>query len=114
MRRLWPLLSVILLSACSSSGPINKPAELQPLKAQLSVVQQWSTRTPGASKLDAVYDRLTPVITDDVLYTVSAEGHVSALNLAKGKKLWTVELDVVVSAGLGHNNQFDRPELFFR
>ncbi len=104
MRRLWPLLSILFLAACSSSGPMHKPTPLQPLDAELLVTKQWAKQIPG-NRLDEVYKRLVPVVANEVLYTVSAEGVVYALSTNGGKRLWKTDLDTIISAGLGYNDE---------
>jgi outer membrane protein assembly factor BamB len=105
MRSLWLVLLVSLLAACSSSGPIHEPTELEPLQSGEKVHNLWSVSTPSASE-DEVYNTLRPVIADDVLYTLNAEGVVQAHSLKHGKRLWKVELeDTTVSAGLGMSSK---------
>lgn len=104
MRSLWLVLLVSLLAACSSSGPIHEPTELEPLQSGEQIHPLWSVSTPSTSE-DEVYDALRPVIADDVLYTLNAEGVVQAHSLKHGKRLWKVELDTTVSAGLGMSSK---------
>ena len=101
--RLWPLVAMVLLGACSSDGPLHKPAELQPLQAQLSVKKQWQITTP-ASKLNSIYDRLTPLVSGDRLYTLGAQGVVTAIDIHTREKAWTTDLAIPVSAALGYND----------
>ncbi len=102
MRLLAPLAAILLLSACSGSGPLHKPAELQPLAAERSVVQHWLGATP-ASRLDRAYDRLRPVVAQGAVYGVGARGVVEAFDAGRGKRLWRRDLDTPLSAALGHN-----------
>ncbi len=98
------LLLLVLLAGCSSSGPMHKPTALQPLEAELLITKEWSALTPGG-RLNSVYNRLTPVVADGVLYTLSATGVLYAIDAAEGRKLWKSDLDTLISAGLGHNDE---------
>lgn len=99
MRLIVTAIAAALLAACSSSGPIHEPVELLPLESALKVERLWQTAT-GASAEDRVYDHLTPVLDDGVIYTVGARGIVQANEAATGKALWQRDLELVVSAGL--------------
>lgn len=104
---LLPLL-LLTLVGCSSSGPIREPAELEPVAAARDVKVVWSKFT-SSNQLNLVYDRLTPAIADGRLYTANANGMVYAFDLAKGKKQWQQEFDLVITGGVGLNEQ----SLFF-
>ncbi len=105
MRKLaLPLLLVSMLAACSSTGPVHPPAELEPLEAEIRIQEMWDVST-SSSAYDEVYVRLQPSIADGVLYTIGGDGDVRAFGLKRGKRLWKHEYDVVVSAGLGIDSQ---------
>lgn len=100
MRLLGLALLATLLVACSSSGPIHEPTPLEPLESGAGVKSLWAVSTPAVSE-DKIYDVLRPVLADEVLYTAGAKGVVQAHSVADGKRRWKVELDHVISAGLG-------------
>lgn len=105
MRNAWlPLLLAATLAACSSSGPVHPPAELESLTAEIRVDRLWNVST-SSSSYDEVYVRLQPAIADGVLYAVGGDGDVRAFALDRGKRLWKQDYDVVVSAGLGLDDQ---------
>lgn len=99
MRQIVLVLLAGMMAACSSSGPIHEPMELVPLEAGLQVDRLWKTST-GSSSEDRVYDRLTPVINEGVIYSVGASGVVQASDLDIGKTRWKQKLGVIVSGGL--------------
>lgn len=100
MRPLWLALMALMLGACSASGPIHEPTALEPMSGATGVKSLWSVSTPASDK-DEIYADLRPVLVDEVIYTVAAEGVVQAHRLEDGRRLWKVELDSVISAGLG-------------
>jgi len=61
---------------------------LDPLKG----TTQWKYEYPTAYRDDFGFDegpRAVPVVADGTVYTLGAEGQLSALDLASGKKLWS-------------------------
>lgn len=100
---LLPLL-LLTLVGCSSSGPIHEPAALETITGARSVKMVWSSST-SSNKLNRVYDRLTPAIADGRLYSANANGMVYAFDLAKGNQQWQQEFDLIISAGVGLNEQ---------
>ncbi len=100
MHFVFAALLVLLLSACSSSGPIHVPTPLEPLPSGAPVKRIWSV-TSFSSPQDKIYDALHAALFDGVLYSVGANGVIQAHEIGKGKRLWKQSLDVVVSAGLG-------------
>lgn len=106
MRHFWLLIAGFtgLLAGCSSSGPLHQPAELQPLIAELEVERQWVVATPS-SDADEVYGRLGSVVDGDLLYTLSAEGVVMAVDTLTQKTFWESDLTTVISGGLGINDE---------
>jgi outer membrane protein assembly factor BamB len=107
MRFIWPLL-LLTLAGCSSSGPIRAPAELEPITGAADVnraVKVVWHRSTSSSKLNMVYDRLQPAIADGRLYSANANGMVYAVDLANGDKQWQREFDLVISSGVGVNEE---------
>ncbi len=100
---LLPLL-LLMLAGCSSSGPIREPATLETITGARDVNVKW-VRSTSSSSLNKVYDRLAPAISDGKLYTANANGMVYAFDLAKGKKQWQQEFALVISGGVGINDQ---------
>lgn len=96
-------LATLLLSGCAwlKGGESNAEpmTELTDFKATAKVKHLWG-RDIGAD-LENHYVVLRPVIVGDAIYTVDREGVLSAHARDSGKRLWKVELDLPVSAGLG-------------
>lgn len=101
---LLPLLLVLVLVGCSSSGPIREPAALEEISAAHPVKVLWSNST-SSDRLNLVYDRLAPVVADGKLYTASANGMVYAFDIASGKQQWQQRFDLVITGGVGLNQE---------
>jgi outer membrane protein assembly factor BamB len=93
--------SLLLISACSSTPEDESllPAELIDFAAIAKVKKQWSTRVGDGQ--GGKYNRLQPVIVEDVIYAASAEGEIVALNKDDGKRIWKIDLDEALSGGVG-------------
>jgi outer membrane protein assembly factor BamB len=97
-------LALLTLGGCSmfsSDDDINsrEPAELEKIETQVKIKKLWSTGV-GAGQGET-FNRLTPVIADDVLYVAGHKGRVTALTLEKGRKVWSTDLDRPISGGVG-------------
>ncbi|CAH0992658.1 Outer membrane protein assembly factor BamB [Sinobacterium norvegicum] len=93
--------SLLTISACSSTPEDESllPAELIDFEATAKLTKQWSTRVGDGQ--GGKYNRLQPVIVEDVIYAASAEGEIVALNKGDGKRLWKTDLDEGLSGGVG-------------
>lgn len=102
---LLPLLSLLTLAGCSSSGPIREPAELQPLSGARDVKVVWGN-TAASDRLNLIYDRLQPAVAAGRIYSATANGMVYAFDSAQGKKIWQRRFDgLVISGGVGLNDR---------
>ncbi|WP_369602441.1 outer membrane protein assembly factor BamB [Hahella sp. SMD15-11] len=97
--RLMALLLAVVLSACSSEAVRPPPAELKPFKAVDKLVERWS-RSVGPDT-EPLRLRLEPAVGEGVVYAAGADGELSAIDLETGKRLWRVDLDVPLLAGVG-------------
>jgi outer membrane protein assembly factor BamB len=106
--RLVLLLVMTGLSGCSTlsgwfdgvlGGEDNAapPAKLQPLEAPVKLDRIWSTGIGVGNEQQSV--NLVPYVADGVLYVADRKGRVEALDAANGKVLWSVKLNLPVSAG---------------
>lgn len=102
MSRLLSLvLASLLVIGCSSSGKkedLMKPAKLVKFKASAKMSGEWS-RLAGTGQ-DKRYSRFVPALSDDRIFVCDVEGKVFAFDALTGNKVWKVDLDVEVSAGL--------------
>lgn len=99
IRYLSLFLSVLLLAACGDSDNSEPPAELVDFEASLQVEELWSVDT-GVG-VEQQYIKLYPLILDDRIIVTDREGTVSAFALKDGDRLWETELDIILSGGVG-------------
>lgn len=101
--RLFSLLFFSLfLSGCGFfSGDDNSipPTELEDFTESAQVSTLWN-KDVGVG-VDEVMVNLTPLITDNEIFTVDREGEVTALDLTTGSIKWQVELDMLITGGIG-------------
>lgn len=99
------LTASLLLSGCgiwSGSNEIE-PQALVDFKAEKSFDVRWSVST--GSSLGDRFHQLEPSINDQSILVASASGKVSALALDSGKRLWQVDLENLISAGVGYGQE---------
>ena len=77
-----------------------KPAELVKFEQQVKIKKQWSTKVGGGNK--KFWSSLRPAASSDTVFAADHEGKVSAIDIASGKRLWSTELDVSISGGVGY------------
>lgn len=100
MRRLWPLV-MLLVSGCSAFSAKDNaepPAELVKLEPRLEIKELWDRSFEGSEE---AFLKIAPVLDDERLYVAEPSGEVSALDPETGKTLWSVDLDVPISGGPG-------------
>ncbi len=89
-----------LLAACSGDQDNTEPpAELVDFDASAKIIKLWHTST--GSGVQQQYLKLFPLLLDDRLVVADRSGVVTAISLNDGQKLWTTDLDVVLSGGVG-------------
>jgi len=96
------LLLCLSLTACGFfSGEDNTipPTELENIESSTQISTIWSQNV-GVG-VDEVMVDLLPAIADNEIYTVDREGQVTAINLASGTVKWQVELDMMITGGIG-------------
>lgn len=97
----------VLLAACSGDQDNTEPpAELVDFLPSAKINKLWNTST--GSGVQQQYLKLFPLLLDDRLIVADRNGVITAINLDDGRKLWTTDLDVVLSGGVGgdHSHYF--------
>lgn len=105
MRRLLPLLLLVLSAGCSWFGSSDNsipPAELKSIAQPVSIQELWETRV-GAGTEDQ-FIRLIPALADGRIYAASHDGTVMALDALSGQRLWETATKLPISGGVGLNN----------
>ncbi len=91
------LFSIFFISCQSSSTETEKPAELKKFKSEIFLEKNWSKNLFDEfpiGKVDLAFNQ-------ENIFIFSEEGKVSALDF-EGKEVWTKELNIQISSGLGH------------
>jgi len=104
LKRAALLLCIISVSACSifDNTPDHlKPMELESFKRSVKLKRVWSSSTGSAQ--DARYVRMSMGASGERIFSASADGRISAFNRHNGKRLWRIDLDQELSAGVGVN-----------
>lgn len=99
LRALLFSVMTLLVVACGDTDNTEPPAELIDFEPSLQVERLWRVDTgDGAGQL---YLKLSPLITDDKIIVTDHHGEVTAYELETGKRIWTTDLDMPVSGGVG-------------
>ena len=85
----------LLIGACSSStGP--QPAELPRLENEARVRELWSASVGNADRFV-----FSPALADGSVFTAARNGNVTRFDAARGRTLWSVNVEIPLSAGVG-------------
>lgn len=104
------LLSFLLVSGCSTlkgwfsiddDEDPRQPAELQKIEETVKAKRLWSTGV-GNGQGDGLY-RIQPVIGGERIYAASSDGEVRALERSNGRRVWSRDLKMPISGGVGLN-----------
>ncbi|HHJ34631.1 MAG TPA: outer membrane protein assembly factor BamB, partial [Gammaproteobacteria bacterium] len=98
-RYLILLGSVFLLSACADEDNLNQPAELVPFTSKYHLDVAWYESSGGGAEEQYVF--LQPLLLNGTAITASRDGVISIINLEDGDFEQDIELDTVISAGVG-------------
>ena len=99
IRKILVTLSCLFVLACSDSDNSEPPAELVEFDQSIKVKELWSVSTGGG--VEQQYLKLFPFISDQKIIVADRNGDVTAINVKNGDKIWTTELDVTLSGGVG-------------
>jgi outer membrane protein assembly factor BamB len=76
--------------------PANPPVELEEIKSSYETRIQWSVDVGSPGRFT-----YAPVLADNLIYAVNAEGSVMQLSAETGKTIWETELGEPISSGAG-------------
>lgn len=95
------LFSVLLITSCGDDDNSEPPAELTDFKETRHFNKQWSTSTDDS--IDQQYLFIEPLLLKDRIVTAGRNGIFNVYKLDNGEKLAKIELDVILSGGIGGN-----------
>ncbi|MDD2816875.1 MAG: outer membrane protein assembly factor BamB [Thiotrichaceae bacterium] len=100
--RICCILLLCTLQGCASwfRGTDNNdpPTPLVEFNSSSTVEKLWSLNV-GASN-DKLYVKLQPAVDEKRVYAASVKGHLHALKLSTGEKIWERNLELPISAGV--------------
>lgn len=102
MRNLLLLALAIFIAGCSGSKlePLDSPVELKSFTPRLEVKRVWAGQMGGG--VGREFLKLPPLLEGERIYAANYLGEVAAFDSQTGKRLWNVELQSKVSAGVGN------------
>ncbi len=95
------LLLGILLSGCADDDNLDQPTELVPFDSNYYLDVTWHKSTGAGAEEQYVF--LQPLLLKEIAVTISRNGRLSVISLASGDFEHDIELDTVISAGVGGN-----------
>jgi outer membrane protein assembly factor BamB len=101
------LLWSLLLTGCSFFGGDDddaaiEPAELVKFKPEVDIKRQWSAKV-GSGTRD-YWAGLKPIASRSAVFAAGHEGNIVAVDKDTGKRLWSTDLEVGISGGLGYGS----------
>jgi len=96
---LWGLALATGLSACSSTAPRPKPAELPPVAALMETERAWTAQLGETTAL------LQPAVAGTRVALVNRAGAVSLIDAASGNRLWQTDVGAPLATGAGTDGQ---------
>ena len=82
----------------------EQPAELVKFDSEVSFRRLWSTNIGNGQ--GKKYNRLQPVIEDDVIYVVANDGLLRALDRENGRRIWQSNLEYAITGGVGTGGDY--------
>ncbi|MDH5471232.1 MAG: outer membrane protein assembly factor BamB [Gammaproteobacteria bacterium] len=105
LRLLLLLVPFVLLNSCGSEEDNSEPpSELVDFESSVEIKKLWDVSVGGG--VGQHYLKLYPLMLSDRLIVTDRNGSVQAINLDNGHELWSVDLDVVISGGVGGNEKY--------
>lgn len=95
--------AVVLTGACSTTDHYEEPAALPEISTKVNFEAVWDDSVDDGDKGHLLY--LRPYVTKDVVYAVSEDGDLMALNAQNGDEEWEQDLDRHILAGVGGDSR---------
>lgn len=94
----------VMLTACGGSEDNSEPpALLTSFDAERKLLEQWSLQTHGASDQQFLF--IEPLLIGDKIITAGRDGTVTVVGLNNGEVIQEIELDTVLSGGVGGDDK---------
>jgi len=102
-RNIALLILALLLSACADEDNLDQPAELIPFYSDYYLDVTWH-KSSGAG-VEEQYVFLQPLLLKKIAVTSSRDGIINIISLASGEFDDDIDLDTIISAGVGGNEK---------
>jgi len=99
MRYLITFLGCLFILSCSNSDNAEPPTELVDFEESIKINKLWSASTGNG--VGQQYIKLFPLIVDEKIIVADRDGNVTAFDINSGDELWRVELNMILSGGVG-------------
>lgn len=101
VRYLIITLATLILAACADESNLEQPVELVPFDSNHYLEVSWHASTGAGAEEQYVF--LQPLILKDIAVTASRDGILNIIGLQSGDNVGDIELDTIISAGVGGN-----------
>jgi len=95
------IFAVLFVSACADDDNLDQPTELIPFYSQYYLDVTWHKSTGAGAEEQYVF--LQPLLLKEIAVTSSRNGVINIISLETGDFEEDIELDTVISAGVGGN-----------
>lgn len=99
--RLLTAVIVVFISACADEANLEQPTPLVPFYSKQYLDVSWHMSTGAGTEEQYLF--LQPLILKHIAVTVSRDGAINIIGLDTGRIEEDIELDTVISAGVGGN-----------
>jgi len=100
MRYYVVIFLVLGLVACGTSPKdYSSATELQSVESQLTITPIWAIQTGGVPNY--AHAQLPPAISGSSVYVASINGKILALDIDKGRKMWSTRVKDIIAGGPG-------------
>ena len=93
------ILVASMLVACGDDDNSEPPAELIDFEQSATITPLWSAKVGGTIKQQFLF--IEPLLLSDKIVTAARDGHISVVDLKNGSIIDEIELDTILSGGVG-------------
>ena len=81
---------------------LSSPADLVKFQSEVDVKRQWVAKIGSGTK--KYWAGLKPTASSSAIFATGNEGNILAVNKDTGKRLWSTDLEVPISGGVGYGS----------